>query len=192
MELADLDLNKTYTYADYLKWQFQDRVELIKGRIFKMSPAPNYGHQAISMNFSGQLWSYLRGKTCRVVTAPFDIRLAQKTAKDEEITTVVQPDICVICDSSEIDNRGYYTGVPEIVVEILSPSNNKKELKNKYELYEEAGVKEYWIVLPPEKAVQIFTLKEGKYVGSKYMYPGDEPMSSVITGFSLDIGQLFS
>ena len=149
MKLADLDINKVYSYADYFKWKFEERVELIRGYIFKMSPAPNVRHQQLSAEIGGQLWSFLRGKKCQVFTAPFDVRLPRKSTDDKEIITVVQPDICVICDPSKLDKRGCL-GAPDIVVEILSPGNNTKELKNKYEVYEEAGIKEYWVVSPQD------------------------------------------
>src|ERR1700744_814341 len=98
MQLADIDLDKTYSYADYLKWQFEERVELIKGKLFKMSPAPNRIHQGLSIYLSRDLSNYLRGKTCKVYTAPFDVRLPKSSEADNNIFTVLQPDICVICD----------------------------------------------------------------------------------------------
>jgi Uma2 family endonuclease len=149
MQLSDLDISKTYTYADYLKWTFDERLELIKGKIFKMSPAPGSIHQRISHRISLKLGNYLIGKSCEIFVAPFDVRLPRLSINDKEILTVVQPDICVICDPAKIDAKGCL-GAPDVVVEILSPGNNKKELKNKYEAYEEAGVLEYWIIQPDE------------------------------------------
>src|ERR1700761_3418608 len=122
MELADLDINKVYSYADYLKWNFKERVELIKGKLFKMSPAPNRMHQKLSVHITGHLWNYLRGNTCNLYSAPFDVRLPRKSANDTDIITVLQPDICVICDESKLDDKGCL-GAPDIVVEILSPGN---------------------------------------------------------------------
>jgi Uma2 family endonuclease len=190
MTLADLDVNKVYTYADYFKWQFEERVELIKGRIFKMSPAPNRVHQQLSGDIYGQLWSFLKGKKCRVFSAPFDVRLPRKSKDDKDIITVLQPDICVVCDLSKLDDRGCI-GAPDIVVEILSPGNNAKELKNKYEVYEESGVKEYWIVSPQNNTFTKYTLINDKYDASKLMTSGDIVTSSVLEGFSLDLTELF-
>jgi Uma2 family endonuclease len=190
MTFADLDINKTYTYADYLKWKFEERVELIKGKIFKMSPAPNLIHQRISGELYGQLWSFLKGKPCRVFSAPFDVRLPRKSKDDKDIITVVQPDISVICDLSKLDDKGCL-GAPDIVIEILSPSNNEKELNNKYEIYEQSGVKEYWLVFPAEKAVVIYTLTGDKFIGSRPMVAGQEITSSVLAGFSLPLSELF-
>ena len=130
MQFSDLDLDKTYTYADYLKWTFDERLELIKGKIFSMSPAPAEIHQRISTIVGNELYNNLKGKPYQVYSAPFDVRLILKSKKPKEIITVLQPDICVICDLNKIDERGCI-GAPDIVVEILSPSNNKKELKNK-------------------------------------------------------------
>jgi Uma2 family endonuclease len=190
MNLADLDIDKTYTYADYLKWNFEERVELIKGKIFKMSPAPNNLHQSISMDISGQLWSFLKGKKCKVYAAPFDVRLPRKSKDDKDIITVVQPDIVVICDLSKLDGKGCI-GAPDIVVEILSPSNNEKELNNKYEIYEQSGVKEYWVVFPTEKTVIIYKLTDGKFIGCRPLVAGQLITSPVLEGFSLSLSELF-
>ena len=133
MQLADLDINKIYTYADYYKWKFEERVELIKGKIFEMSPAPNRLHQEIAGKLYLRLGTFLYNNPCKVYIAPFDVRLPRKSKNDKDITTVLQPDLCVICDPSKLDVRGCI-GAPDIVVEVLSPSNNKKELKNKYEV----------------------------------------------------------
>lgn len=190
MKLADLDVNKVYSYADYFKWKFEERVELIRGYIFKMSPAPNVRHQQLSAEIGGQLWSFLRGKKCQVFTAPFDVRLPRKSTDDKEIITVVQPDICVICDPLKLDKRGCL-GAPDIVVEILSPGNNTKELKNKYEVYEEAGIKEYWVVSPQDNTFVAYTLANGRYQPSRIMVAGDVVTSTVLEGFSLDLTELF-
>src|SRR5580692_7284019 len=99
MQLSDLDLTKTYTYADYLKWTFDERLELIKGKIFKMSPAPGSVHQRISFRVARWIGNYLEGKPCEIFLAPFDVRLSRRSTNDEKVLTVVQPDICVICDN---------------------------------------------------------------------------------------------
>ncbi len=191
MEFADLDLNKVYTYADYFKWKFEERVELIKGIIFKMSPAPNLIHQLISSRINAELVYYLKGGKCNVFAAPFDVRFPRKSKEDKDIITVLQPDICVVCNPAILDSRGCL-GAPDIVVEILSPSNTEKELKYKYEVYEEAGVKEYWVVFPSDDSIMIYTLVDGKFVASRFMFAGDVFTSAVLPGFSLDLAQLFA
>ncbi|MEX0882546.1 MAG: Uma2 family endonuclease, partial [Cyclobacteriaceae bacterium] len=138
-----------YSYADYLTWELEEMVELIKGKVFKAAAAPRRMHQKISVMISTKLYNYLENDSCEVYNAPFDVRLPYTSKKNEDIFTVVQPDICVICDKAKLDEMGCI-GAPDLIVEILSPGNNKKELKNKYEVYEESGVKEYWVIQPGE------------------------------------------
>jgi Uma2 family endonuclease len=191
MEFSDLDLSKTYNYADYLQWKFEERVELIKGRIFKMSPAPSSNHQDISGNIYFAIKLYLFNSNCKVYAAPFDVRLTRKSKHNQDVQTVVQPDICVICDRSKIDEKGCL-GAPDIVVEILSPGNNKKELQNKYEVYEENGVQEYWIVSPQDKTFLKYTLNdEGVYFPSRLLTIGSEVTTPVLPGFVLNLEQVF-
>ena len=190
MQLADLDLNKLYTYADYYKWRFEDRVELIKGKIFKMSPAPNPYHQELAGNIFNTIKNFLRKKQCKVYFAPFDVRLIRKSKNDEDIITVLQPDICVVCDLTKIDKRGCI-GAPDLVVEVLSPGNSTKELRNKYEVYEESGVKEYWVVSPQNQTFIIYTLHNGKFQLSPVKMPGDIVTSSVLPGIEIDLTELF-
>jgi Uma2 family endonuclease len=162
-----------YTYADYLKFKFEERLELLKGRIMKMA-TPNTRHQSILLKLSYSVYSFLKEKTCSVYIAPFDVRLpVQNRKRDNEITTVVQPDLCVVCDASKVDEKGC-CGAPDIVVEILSPGNSKRELQNKFELYHEAGVLEYWIVAPTEEFIIIWYLENGKYIQSKPFSAGKQ------------------
>jgi Uma2 family endonuclease len=190
MVLADLDINETYTYADYFKWKFEERVELIKGRIFKMSPAPNRMHQRLSFEIGNKLYNFLEGKKCEAYSAPFDVRLPRKSKEDKDIVTVLQPDICVICDPAKLDDRGCI-GAPDLVVEILSPGNNSKELKNKFEIYEESGVSEYWVVSPQNQTFVVYTLVEGKYQSSRILVAGDTVVSTTLPGFSIELSKLF-
>lgn len=186
----DFSYSGLYTYADYLKWNIEERLELIKGKVFRMSPAPNTVHQILSRDLFGSIYKFLDDKSCQVFTAPFDVRLPHKSKKDTDVITVVQPDICVVCDLAKLDKRGCI-GAPDIVVEILSPSNNKKELRNKYEVYEAAGIREYWIVSPQNHSFLVYTLKAGRYSPSRLMAEGDVVTSSVLEGFSLDLEELF-
>ncbi|MEX8546716.1 MAG: Uma2 family endonuclease [Mucilaginibacter sp.] len=192
MQFSDLDLNKTYTYADYLKWTFDERLELIKGYIFEMSPAPAEIHERISQRINRALLIFFYNKPCEVYTAPFDVRLVRKTVSDRKITTVLQPDICVICDLAKIDEKGCL-GAPDIVVEILSPGNNKKELQNKYEVYEEAGVKEYWVFEPQGKIFFKYVLDEDeRFQPTKVLTLGDEVTSPILPGFALSLDEVFA
>lgn len=189
--ISTLDLNKTYNYAQYLTWHFQERIELIKGRLFKMSPAPARRHQGISLEISSQFRTYLRKKTCKIYSAPFDVRLSAIGKKDEEIFTVVQPDICVICDKIKLDEKGCI-GAPDLIVEILSPATAKKDIKDKFELYQENGVKEYWIVAPESCIVDVFELDEkGIYqLRSKYT-KGDLVQVGILPDLYINLDDVF-
>jgi Uma2 family endonuclease len=192
MMVEEPDANLTYNYADYMKWKFEERLELFKGRIFKMG-APNTIHQTVLLNLSSEFRSYLKGKTCRVFIAPYDVRLPSKGCKkDEEITTVVQPDICIVCEPSKVDERGV-CGAPDLVVEILSPGNSKKEIRDKYELYEEAGVKEYWVINPTEQNIFVFFLEqEGKFSSPKVYTGGDKLNARAVPGLSINVNEIFT
>lgn len=158
--INDLDLNRKYSYADYLTWKFQDFVEIIKGQVYKMSPAPTRYHQDISREIERPISNYLYKKTCKVYSAPFDVRLPLNGEEGEDaIYTVVQPDICVICDPKKLDDRGCI-GAPDMIVEIISPSTAKKDLNEKLDLYESSGVREYWIVFPKERFIMVHLLND--------------------------------
>lgn len=190
--LDQLDLNGTYSYADYLQWHFEERVELIKGKLFKMSPAPSRRHQEISSILQGKIFNFLDIKVCKVYSAPFDVRLApRKTQKTDKIYTVVQPDVCVFCGKANLDDRGAI-GAPDWVIEVLSPGNSRTEMKNKFQVYEENRVKEYWLVDPMYQAVIVYVLNEfGKYIGLPIFTIEDTVTSSVFPGFSIDVVTIF-
>jgi len=139
-KFQQLDLTDYYTYSDYLTWKFKERVELIKGMVFKMSPGPNRMHQEIVGEFHLVLGNLLRQKKCKVFLSPFDVRLPVSRKKGQ-VDTVVQPDLCVVCDHKKLEKQGC-NGAPDLVIEILSPSNSKIEIRDKYAVYEESGVKE--------------------------------------------------
>jgi len=188
-DINQLDFSKKYTYADYLTWQFQERVELIKGRIFKMSPAPSRKHQIIVGNLFGIFWTNLKQKTCQVYQAPFDVRFPVDH-KGESITTVVQPDVSVICDPDKLDEQGCI-GAPDLIVEVLSPGNSKREVKDKYELYAQNGVQQYWIVYPAERVLQIYHLKDGKYVAEPPLTDGDTITVDFIDQLTIPVEDIF-
>jgi len=150
--------DERYTYYDYYNWDDDKRWELIEGAPHLMAPAPGASHQRISGNIFKRIGVYLEGKTCQVYYAPFDVRLNAETGDD----TVLQPDIVVVCDSKKITERGCY-GAPDMVVEILSPSSVKHDRLVKFKLYQQAGVREYWIVDPESRTVQIHLLENGKF-----------------------------
>jgi Uma2 family endonuclease len=191
MTFAELDLNGTYTYADYLKWTFEERLEIIKGKIFPMSATARI-HQRISSNLFGEIYLYLRDKKCEVYSAPFDVRLTPlKKNKSDKVHTIVQPDICVICDLDKLDDKGC-VGAPDLMIEILSPGNTRKEMKEKYEVYEENGVKEYWLVEPQDKCVFVYVLNEaGKYIGLQPVTDEDILISTTLPDLQIDLSRVF-
>lgn len=197
MTFEELDLNGTYTYSDYLKWNFEEsgisqRIELIKGKIFKMSPAPSRKHQESLRFIFSKLDRFLEKSPCRLYTAPFDVRLTPRKADNRnKVHTIVQPDLCVVCDLDKLDDAGC-VGAPDLIVEILSPGNSRKEMKEKFEVYEENGVKEYWLVYPHDEYVMVYTLNEaGKFIGSKPLVADEFITSSVLVGIEIPVAEVF-
>lgn len=193
-DLSQLDPNATYSYADYLKWQFRERVELLRGKIFRMSPAPSLQHQRILGRLYSKAEAVLQASPCQLFFAPVDVRLYNRKKSvmaNQDIFTVVQPDLCIVCDPAKLDDDQSCNGAPDLVVEILSPGNTKREMKDKLELYEEAGVSEYWLVHPADEYVQIYVLNEAKgYIGLK---PFTEVAQSMIfPELSVELDKLFA
>ena len=187
-----LDSTAFYTYADYLKWKFTERVELIKGKVLKMSPAPSRIHQEISLSLTSILLKSVQNEACKLYVAPFDVRLINfsKSTKDQEISTVVQPDLCIICDRTKLDDRGCI-GAPDLIIEILSPGNSKKEMGLKFNLYQENGVREYWMVDPTEHAVYMYILENGKYIGLKPFIETDLLESTIFPEVKFEVKNIF-
>ncbi|WP_341326306.1 Uma2 family endonuclease [Methylotuvimicrobium sp. KM2] len=195
-ELSQLDMNGSYSYADYLTWRLDQTVELIKGKIFTMSPAPNVKHQRISRNLFKPIVNYMADKRCEVFSAPFDVKLYDRRKSklsDREVFSVVQPDLCVICDKNKLTEQGC-DGAPDWIIEVLSPGNNKKELRFKYDLYQESGVGEYWLVFPYERAVQQFVLdRDGEAYRLHALYAGDESAQPYLfPELKIDLAEVFA
>jgi len=154
---------EVFTYSDYASWPDDRRYEIISGQAYSMAPAPGERHQGVSGELFTEFSVYLRGKKCKVYHAPFDVAFPEEGETFETATNVVQPDITIICDKDKIIPRGC-SGAPDLVAEILSPSSASSDMKDKRRLYQRFGVKEYWIVDPLHKTVQIYKLDEqGKY-----------------------------
>lgn len=181
---------KKYTYADYLTWPDDERWEIINGTAYIQS-APSWQHQSISSDLHRQFANYLVNIPCRVFTSPFDLRLPEENKTDEETTFVVQPDIIVICDRKGLKGTGYY-GTPFLLIEITSPSTGKIDRLYKFNKYEKAGVKEYWIVEPELKMVSVFILQENGRYGRPDMYSEeDEIKVSVFSDLIVDLKPVF-
>ncbi len=193
MELQ-LDLTKRYTFADYITWFDDVRRELFDGLVKLMSPAPTSEHQSISSELHITFGQYLRRKKCKIFSAPFDVRLPESKTEtsDKQIYTVVQPDICIICDVSKIEKRGCL-GAPDLIVEIVSESNSKRDVEEKFELYQRHGVREYWIVLPSPKIINVFLLNEkGKYeIVGMYAEDSKVPVNIFNGEFAVDLKEIF-
>jgi Uma2 family endonuclease len=195
-ELSQLDLNATYSYADYLTWQLEETVELIKGKIIALETAPNVKHQGISRNLLLMIGNYLHKNPCKVFYAPFDVSLYDRRKSilaNQEIYSVVQPDLCVICDSEKLTVQGC-SGAPDWIIEVLSPGNSKKDMHLKYDLYQENGVTEYWLVYPYEQAVYQFVLDQSSQKYQLYaMNAGDDIATpSLFPELQIDLAEVFA
>lgn len=181
-----------YTFADYLTWNEDKRIEIIDGEAFLMA-APSSIHQEISMEISRQFANFLEGKRCRIFPAPFDVRLFEKDGDaPEDIDTVVEPDISVVCDRNKIDSLGC-KGAPDLIVEILSPSSLRNDRLVKLRLYQRAAVREYWIVDPENKTVQVF-LPDGLGTLHPHEDYGREDVAkvNVLDGCFIELIKVFS
>ncbi len=190
-DIDQLDLEKTYTYADYLTWRFMERVELIWGKIRKMTPAPSTKHQKVVGDLHLSLRKVLAHQSCQVFLAPFDVRLPvrKKDAMKEE--NVVQPDLCIICDENKIDEKGC-NGAPDLIIEVLSPSSSTRDLKDKRQLYQKAGVPEYWVVDPFDGIAHIFVMDEnGEYINRYPITAVDVLKSETIPDLEISMKTIF-
>lgn len=179
-----------YTLADALAWGEQDRIELIDGYPVMMAP-PSRAHQDASGEIFGQLREYLKGKKCKVYHAPFAVRPFERDGEyPEDVDTLVEPDISVVCDPSKLDDIGC-KGAPDLVMEILSPSTKRHDRFTKFNLYQRAGVREYWIIDPADKTVQVFILEDGRYTAKDFGADGDTVRVNVLEDCTIDLSQVF-
>lgn len=192
-----------FTYKEYCLWPDDERWELIDGVAYDMCAAPVRKHQELSFKLAVLIGEYLKGKECRAYTAPFDVFFPDYIDQDiDDISTVVQPDLSVICNPVKLIDKGCY-GAPDLIIEILSPSTSKKDLNEKFQLYEKHGVKEYWVVDPGNKYIQVFHLltdnkKISKYDDGTLIPPANwredknhMAESVVLEGFQVDVKELF-
>ena len=180
-----------YTFADALTWKEDERIVIVDGEAFMMAP-PSRGHQKISGELFGQLREYLKGKKCEVYAAPFAVRLFEEDGdRPEDVDTLVEPDISVVCEASKLDDAGC-KGAPDLVMEILSPSTTRHDRFTKFNLYQRAGVREYWIVDPLEKTVQVFVLENGRYTAKDFGADGDKMRVNVLDDCVIDLAEVFS
>ncbi len=181
-----------YTFADVLTWPGDERAELIDGEVVMMAP-PTTTHQLISGEIFRQLANYLEGKKCRAIPAPFAVRLFEKDGEaPEDIGTVVEPDISIVCDTSKLDKHGC-KGAPDMVVEILSPSTQRHDRLVKLSLYQRAGVREYWIVNPEDQTVQVMLMDGGGVLQLHEVYDRQGVAKvNVLDGCFIELGKVFA
>lgn len=160
----NLAIKKTghYRYSDYLNWPETTRYELIDGEAYMMAPEPDLAHQDVAGEIYFQLRLALKDKPCRPFIAPVDVRLPKHDETDEQIDTIVQPDVFVVCDPGKLDRRGV-RGAPDWIVEVLSPSTAVRDQIKKRDLYERAGVREYWLVHPADRILTVYCSIDGEY-----------------------------
>ena len=180
-----------YTFADVLTWDEDERIEIIDGEAVMMAP-PSRIHQKISGEIFRQFANYLEGKKCEVYPAPFGVRLFEKDGDGpDDVDTLVEPDISVVCDKNKLDKHGC-KGAPDMVVEVLSPSTLRHDSFVKLTLYQRAGVREYWIVSPENKTVQVYTLESGILQPRAFYGPGDVAKVNVLDGCFVELGKVFT
>ena len=179
---------RSFTYSDYKDWELAvgERYELIYGEAFAMA-GPNTRHQVLIRELFGQFYVYLQGKPCQVFVSPYDVRLFYED--DESDDTVVQPDIMVVCDKNKIGPEGC-RGAPDLVIEILSPSNTAIEMERKFSLYQEAGVREYWIVDSKNDIIRVHCFRDSAVFTKTYKSPDAVPVA-VLPGFSIELENVF-
>lgn len=183
-------VNRKYTYADYLKWPEEEKYEIIEGEPY-MQAAPSWQHQSISGELYRQISNFLIGRNCRAFALPFDLCLKEYDEEDDDVSNVVQPDIVIVCDESKLRKTGYF-GVPEFIIEVSSPSTTRQDRVYKFNMYEKAGVKEYWIVEPDGKYISVFTLQENKRYGRPEAYTEESKVQmTVFPDFIVDLKTVF-
>ncbi|TGE35745.1 Uma2 family endonuclease [Desulfosporosinus fructosivorans] len=192
MSILQHSSDKKYTYADYLTWvEDEKRWEIFNGVPY-MQSAPTWQHQAISSELMLQFGEYLRNKPCRIFSSPFDLRIPEAGESDEETTFVCQPDLLVICDQAGLKGTGYY-GTPTLIIEISSPSTVRKDKLFKFNKFEKAGVKEYWIIEPDGNIVSVFTLQDNKRYGRPDVYSDEDKISvSTLPDLIIDLNLVFA
>ena len=179
------------TYEEFLKLteESENRYEYIDGELYLLA-SPFYPHQKAVKEIFLKFGEWFQGKDCEPLVAPFDVTLFR--LGNEEKVNVVQPDILVICDHDKIDEKGRYKGTPTLVVEVLSDSTKSKDLIRKLDLYQESGIKEYWVVCPSTAELYIYTFANNT-IEDLRTFKGDERVeSTVFPGLVLELKRVFS
>jgi Uma2 family endonuclease len=184
-----------FTYGEYKLWPEDDRWELIGGVAYQMS-APTRKHQALAGLIHGRLFAFLEGKPCKVYISPFDVLLPELSEiDDDDVTNVVQPDVVVFCDKDKLTKAGA-RGAPDVAFEVLSPSTTKKDLREKFDLFQRMGVREYWLIDPAGSWINRLNRGDNGLFGEPEVrdpvrIKGKIP-SLVLEGFAIDPEDLFA
>ncbi|HBY20489.1 MAG TPA: Uma2 family endonuclease [Clostridiales bacterium] len=182
---------KKYNYRDYLSWTDDNRWEIIDGSAY-MQAAPVWQHQEIVSSLISIFRNYFKNKECTAFVAPFDVRISTHEETDEEVETVLQPDIVVVCDKSKLKGTGYF-GIPTFVVEILSPSTAFYDKNVKFKKYEESGINEYWIIDPINTIVERFSLNNKNEYGKPDIYSEENQIKSIVfPNLEVDLKEVFA
>ncbi len=193
------NLDERYTYADYKNWPDDERWEIIEGVAYAMSPSPSWRHQGLTGELFAQLHAYLKGKPCRVFISPLDTLLHQpqeENAPDDDIDTIVQPDVLVVCDKGKLGSRAV-RGAPDVAVEVISPYSWDRDVRLKMRVYEERGVREYWVVDPGNETVAVYKRDADKGFGKAITIvladtESASDFSEALPEFVLDVKGLFA
>ncbi len=189
-KFSDLDLSKSYTYGDYENWFFEEQIELIYGQVY-YKPTPLRVHQEVVGNLLFGAIDYFPRTQYKMFFAPFDVRFIKNGEHVNNSKITLQPDLCIISDFCKLDKKGC-VGAPDLVFEVLSEENATRDLREKFDIYEEFGVREYWIVDPVHESVLVYVLNESeKYIGLR-PFANTEITSTIFPQFSIHTEQIFS
>ncbi len=181
-----------FTYGQYRTWDDDQRWELHQGQPVLMSPAPTTRHQTVVLRLSAAIEIALRGRRCRPFVAPTDVLLADDDDQDQDdITTVVQPDVFVVRDPNKI-HHAYVRGAPDLVIEVLSPSTARRDQGSKRDLDEKAGVAELWLVFPDFKTVERYRHDGARYGKSEPFSVDDDLASTAVAELTVPLGSVFA
>jgi len=185
--------SRTISYEHYLTLieSSDQRYELIGGEVYLLA-SPSFTHQVVVSEIAARFYAYFKGRPCRALTAPLDVRLFGYATKFEEDPNVVQPDIVVICDEDKVDADGRYEGIPTLIVEVLSPTTKGKDLATKLHLYMKSGVAEYWIVDPDRKRISQYIFTPDRDIDHlQAVAAGGTIESAVFQGLVVCLGEIW-
>lgn len=179
-----------HTYADYLLWSATYGNEIIDGVAYiREPPSPSRAHQEVVGELFRQVTNSLKGKRPRAYVAPLDVRLPKNGVTDDQIDTVVQPDVFVVCDLQKVDDRGV-RGAPDWIAEVLSPSTASYDRAKKLAVYERAGVPEVWLIDPADRTLTIYRIAAGRYMQPVVLALAGQTAITAVPGISIDWDQL--